>query len=103
VLRSTAVADAIGATGDDDVQSLLGGAESPDQLIAALEAEMLEASKKLEFERAASLRDRIDEVRDAMAAATAMGVGGLDAGGARARRRTAKEPRRRAHRYGENV
>jgi excinuclease ABC subunit B len=108
VLRSTAVADAIGATGDDDVHGLLGGAESPDQLIAALEAEMLEAAKKLEFERAASLRDRIDEVKDAMAAAAAMGVEGLGAGRAgdgRAgtRRRTAKEPRRRAHRYGENV
>ena len=107
VLLSTAVADAIGATGEDDLKGLLGGAESPDQLIAALEAEMLEASKKLEFERAASLRDRIDEIRDAMAAAAAMGVGGLDAGTGRGgrgtRRRAPKEPRRRSHRYGENV
>ncbi|MGZ3356788.1 MAG: UvrB/UvrC motif-containing protein, partial [Isosphaeraceae bacterium] len=32
---------------------------------AALEAEMLEAAEKLEFERAAALRDRIQDIRSA--------------------------------------
>ncbi len=107
VLLSTAVADAIGATGEDDLKGFLEAADSPDQLIAKLEAEMLDASKKLEFERAASLRDRIDEVRQAMAAAAAMGVEGLGKGAGRdgrgAKRRSGREPRRRSHRYGENV
>jgi len=39
------------------------GREDPATLIARLEGEMLEAARALEFERAASLRDRIDDVR----------------------------------------
>jgi excinuclease ABC subunit B len=103
VLLSTSVADAIGATGEDEVKGLLGGIDSPEQLIGKLEAEMLDASKRLEFERAASLRDRIDEVRDAMAAAAGMGVSGLGSAKRLGGRREPKAPRRRSHRYGENV
>jgi excinuclease ABC subunit B len=104
VLRSTSVADAIGATAEETARLLSTGGASPEQLLLQLEAEMLDAARKLEFERAASLRDRMDEVKDTLAGAERMGVGfgpggGLKAGG----RRAPKEPRRRAHRYGENV
>jgi excinuclease ABC subunit B len=109
VLLSTSVADAIGATDEEALRSIVGVNDSPDQLIARLEAEMLEAAKRLEFERAASLRDRIDEVKEAVAAAALLGAGGPGAatgsaaGRGGTRRRAGREPRRRAHRYGENV
>ncbi len=101
VLRSTAVADAIGE-GEEDVGALLGAAEAgdPAAMIATLEAEMLEAAKALEFERAASLRDRVDELRGLMSGAERMGV---STASGRARRPTPKEPRRRAHRNKDNV
>ena len=38
-----------------------------DELLASLEDEMLQAAKALEFERAASLRDRIFEIRSGSA------------------------------------
>jgi excinuclease ABC subunit B len=110
ILQSTSVADAIGTGEEDDLRALLGAvdAEGPDALIARLEAEMVDAAKKLEFERAASLRDRIDEVRSAVAMAASMGLpgaagreaakGGRDAG----RRGTPREPRRRSHRFGKD-
>ena len=37
--------------------------ESSEEYLSSLEAEMLEAAEKLEFERAAALRDRIQEIR----------------------------------------
>jgi excinuclease ABC subunit B len=37
--------------------------EASEEYISSLEAEMLEAAEKLEFERAAALRDRIQEIR----------------------------------------
>ena len=68
VMRTTSVADAIGTAAEDDLRRLVSSAEagSPAELIARLEAEMLEAARQLEFERAASLRDRIDDIRSSM-------------------------------------
>jgi excinuclease ABC subunit B len=96
ILRSTSVADAIGSAKGEEVGDLLrdagdGGAEA---LVARLEAEMLEAAKRLEFERAASLRDRIEEVRSTLAMATTMGLPGT------VRPRTPAEPRRIKRRFG---
>ncbi|WP_165235007.1 excinuclease ABC subunit UvrB [Aquisphaera insulae] len=45
------------AVGRDEVT------EANEEFLAALEAEMLEAAEKLEFERAAALRDRIQQLR----------------------------------------
>jgi len=76
VMRTTSVADAIGESAGADVRGLLAAVdeEGPGALLGRLEAEMLEAAKKLEFERAASLRDRIEEVRMALASAERMGL-----------------------------
>jgi excinuclease ABC subunit B len=104
VMRSTSVADAIGTSAEDDLRKLLGAADagSPEQLVARLEAEMLAAAKQLEFERAASLRDRIDDIRATVA--TAAGVpaapGDAEGGRARARRAANGEPRRIKRRFG---
>src|SRR5580765_6142572 len=78
ILQSTSVADSIGTGEQDELRALLGAvdAEGPEALIARLEAEMLDAAKRLEFERAASLRDRIEEVRSAVAMAESMGLPG---------------------------
>jgi excinuclease ABC subunit B len=79
ILQSTSVADAIGQGEQDDVRSLLGSLENedPQALIARLEGEMLAAARMLDFERAASLRDRIEDVQAALAAAAKAGVGGV--------------------------
>ena len=95
-MRSTSVADAIGTAAEDDLRKLVEAADagSAEELVQRLEAEMLDAARKLEFERAASLRDRIDDVR----AAEASGGGGAGGGAAMAaaarRARGAGEPRR---------
>jgi hypothetical protein len=88
VMLTTSVADAKGASAQDDVRGLLAAIddEGPAALLARLEAEMLEAAKKLEFERAASLRDRIDDVRAAVAGAERMGLTPAEAGSAAVRR-----------------
>jgi excinuclease ABC subunit B len=104
VLRATSVADAIG-TADEDVGALVGAAEAEDAqaLIARLEAEMLEAARRLEFERAASLRDRVEEVRSTLAAAAGLGVetAARRPGTRRGRGdRRPGEPRRRSYRFG---
>jgi len=96
ILQATSVADAIGRGDRRDEETVAAAlAEGPELLIARLEGEMLEAAKALEFERAASLRDRIDEIRDALAAAT---------GGAPAERaaRPVPQPRKRSHRFGKD-
>jgi excinuclease ABC subunit B len=82
VLRTTSVADAIGVGEEDPVRALLGAIDrdGPEALIARLEGEMLEAAKRLEFERAASLRDRIDDVRAALETAGRLGLGDAAAG-----------------------
>jgi len=63
------VADAIGTTQRDDLRELLTAAEreDPKAMIFRLEGEMLEAARDLDFERAASLRDRVDDLRAALA------------------------------------
>ncbi len=104
VLRSTAVADAVRE--GEDVGAYLGAVErdDPQELIARLEAEMLEAAKALEFERAASLRDCIEEVRGMLAGAERMGVRAAvaaDQPGAR-RRPVSDEPRRVRRRFGKD-
>jgi excinuclease ABC subunit B len=60
VRLSTAVADSRQLHGADLV---FDGQSSGEELAAALEAEMLEEAKALNFEKAASLRDRLEEVR----------------------------------------
>jgi excinuclease ABC subunit B len=69
IMRSTAVADAIGGSDLMKRKDAVVLGDDVDQLLAQLEGEMLEAARALEFERAASLRDRIDEVRAAIAQA----------------------------------
>jgi excinuclease ABC subunit B len=100
ILRATGVADAIGrAEGAEEPVAVLLG-DDAQKLLAQLEGEMLEAARALEFERAASLRDRIDEVRAALALAR-----GGDAAGAEARLAAAKpgrEPRRVKRRFGKD-
>jgi excinuclease ABC subunit B len=116
VLAQTSVADAIGTSEAEDLRALLSAvdAEGPDALIATLEAEMLDAARQLEFERAASLRDRIDEVRAAVEMAAKMGLPGtagramqgageaLESSALARRSRTPREPRRRSHRHGRD-
>jgi excinuclease ABC subunit B len=100
VLKTTSVADAKGESATDEVRGLLAAldGEGPAALLDRLETEMLEAARKLEFERAASLRDRIEDVRAAMASAERMGLApaaasaSAPAGGPR---RTAGAPRGR--------
>ena len=62
---------------------------------------MLDAARKLEFERAASLRDRIDELKSMLAGVEKLGVHAA-AGPARPRERSGAEPRRRSHRFGKD-
>ena len=102
VLRATSVADAIGEAAEDDLRKLMTAADaaSPEQLVARLEAEMLEAAKQLEFERAASLRDRIDDIRASISAAAAPAAAGPRA---TPHPRGAREPRRRSHRFGRDA
>jgi excinuclease ABC subunit B len=78
ILRATSVADAMGSNEQEEVGAFLRsiGRDDPQALIARLEGEMLDAAKKLEFERAASLRDSIDEVRATLAAAERLGLEG---------------------------
>ena len=96
ILRSTSVADAIGRNDRREEETVaLALQEGPAQLFARLEGEMLAAAKNLEFEKAASLRDRMDEIRDALARAA-----GEDPGAGTRGPRPPKEPRNRAHRFG---
>jgi len=97
------VADARGSSADDQVRGLLAAVEEegPESLLARLEGEMLEAARRLEFERAASLRDRMDDVRAALASAERMGLtsaetaGSSSAGGRRGPGRGRSRPGRR--------
>ncbi len=96
VMRSTSVADAIGSEPAEDVGQFLDeiASEGPESLIARLDAEMHAAAKLMEFERAASIRDRIEEVRSLSTSAAMHGVGtgrAADTG----RRGRAKRARRR--------
>jgi excinuclease ABC subunit B len=74
VMEQTAVADARrdgAAELPERLPEALGGAAEAEEMIARLEKEMLEAAGKLEFELAASLRDRILELRADAASARA--------------------------------
>ena len=57
IMRSTAVADAIGGSDLMKRKDAVVLGDDVDQLLAQLEGEMLEAARALEFERAASLRE----------------------------------------------
>jgi len=81
IMRSTAVADAIQGAANDDLGALMAAVdqEGPEALLARIEGEMLEAARALQFERAASLRDRMEEIRHTLAAARQMGLTGAAA------------------------
>jgi excinuclease ABC subunit B len=98
VLKATSVADAI-RPDQDPLQALLAAAqgEEPRALIARLEEEMLEAARGLEFERAASLRDRAEELREALAMVETPPRAGH---APPHERRSAREPRRIKRRFG---
>jgi excinuclease ABC subunit B len=106
IMRSTAVADAIQSASADDLSALMAAVdqEGPEALLARLEGEMLAAARGLEFERAASLRDRMDEIRHTLAAARQMGLTGASAAGGEGERgagtRTAGPRATRASRGG---
>jgi excinuclease ABC subunit B len=73
ILAQTNVADARGGAADEpapDPRRDLELADQPlDRMIARLEGEMLREARALRFENAASLRDRIQELRARLAAA----------------------------------
>jgi excinuclease ABC subunit B len=66
VALATSIADARVRDGAD---ILVDPGAASDALAAAIEAEMLREAQALNFEKAASLRDRLDEVRLQLAAA----------------------------------
>jgi len=111
IMRATSVADAIGRSREEEVAEVLAsiGEEGPETLIRNLEVEMLDAARKLEFERAASLRDRIEEVA-AAAQLELWPAGGAGAPRAktgprepaRGRTRRSSEPRRIKRRFGRD-
>jgi excinuclease ABC subunit B len=92
VLTATRVADAPRAAEDEEVGGVEARVLDPDELarlpraelVARLEEEMLRCAERLEFEQAASLRDRIDELR------LADEIGGRRSGRTRSRKREAR-------------
>jgi excinuclease ABC subunit B len=100
ILQATSVADAIGR-GDKAKQEeevLLG--DDADRLLAQLEGEMLQAARALEFEKAASLRDRIDDVRAALVMARSGGDPALAGRGRGVA--PGREPRNVKRRFGKD-
>jgi excinuclease ABC subunit B len=99
ILQATSVADAVRGSEADDLNQILRSVErdGPEVLLGQLEGEMLDAARKLEFERAASLRDRIDEIRATLAMAE-MGAGAGRTGGAG--RSGGRAPKRIKRRFG---
>src|SRR5262249_15184621 len=98
ILRSTSVADAKGQGQGEELKEVLTALEreDPQALIARLETEMLTAARALDFERAASLRDRTGAVRRALPEAARSGVGGVPVEKRRPPNRTMlRESRRR--------
>jgi excinuclease ABC subunit B len=63
IMRATAVADAKADFAQDVEMLDLAPATDRDHMIAILEEKMMNAAARLEFEKAATLRDRIDEIR----------------------------------------
>ena len=64
--------------------------EANEEYLDALEAEMLQAAEALEFERAAALRDRIQQVRATLSGGTARPTASAQSKGARAKAKAAK-------------
>jgi len=64
VLRATSVADAAQDSEEEEVDALAGALKDLDreEMIRLLKAEMTKAARRLEFEKAASLRDRIEDL-----------------------------------------
>jgi hypothetical protein len=90
-MRATAVADAK-AEAESDVEMLdLTPGLDREQMIAILEEQMMNAAARLEFEKAASLRDRIDEIR--MAGAVDGGESATPAPGRRGSKRGSRSAR----------
>jgi len=84
IMRATAVAD-VKSDVDSDIEMLhLEPGMDRVQMMAILEEQMMNAAARLEFEKAASLRDRIDELR--MADALDDGGANEKAGGRTGRR-----------------
>ncbi len=80
------------------VRKAVGRDESTDaneEYLAALEAEMLDAAEKLEFERAAALRDKILELRSAQGSGPKRPAASPQAQGARARAKAKSRAGRR--------
>ena len=102
ILQSTSVADAIGTTQRDELRELLQAAEreDPQGMITRLEGEMLQAARDLDFERAASLRDRVDDLRAALAEHGGAGETPSDAARPGARERLASGRSRHGGRPG---
>src|SRR5262249_45661396 len=100
ILQATSVADAIGHGARARQEEAVRRGDEPERLLAQGEGEMLEAARALEFERAASLRDRIDDVK----AALAMARGGDPVGAEAARERVkpGREPRNVKRRFGRD-
>ena len=69
--------------------------DATEEYLAALEAEMLEAAEKLEFERAAALRDKILELRSAQGGGPKRPAASPQAEGARSRSRAKAKAGRR--------
>ncbi len=91
IMRATAVADAK-SDADQDIEMLnLEPGVDRVQMMAILEEQMMNAAARLEFEKAASLRDRIDELR----MTEALDDAGAGAGG-KARGRTGRSARKEA-------
>ena len=61
--RLAAVAESSGAYGSDERDVTELSTAEVEKLVAQLEAEMKNAAKQLEFERAAALRDEIQDIR----------------------------------------
>ena len=71
-----------------EVRKAVGRDEATDaneDYLNALEAEMLEAAEKLEFERAAALRDRIMQIKTAQGGGTARPIASAQATSAKAK------------------
>jgi len=101
IMRATSVADAIGRGAETKEKDALLLGDDADRLLAQLEGDMLEAARALEFERAASLRDRIDEVRAAIAQAKGA-VAPASTTGRIERIKDPTQPRRMKRRFGKD-
>jgi len=94
IMRATAVADSK-SDADSDIEMLhLEPGVDRVQMMTILEEQMMNAAERLEFEKAASLRDRIDELRmaDALEGGGGKGAAGAPAGKASDPRGDAQPP-----------